>query len=357
MRHLLLLICLALCLSSRAAEIHTFSGTGAPDYSGDGGSALAAALRNPYGLCIGPDAALYICDMDNHVIRRIKDGEIATVAGTGKRGYSGDGGPAPRAELNEPYEVRFDSAGNMLFVEMRNNIVRKIDARTQNISTIAGNGTSGFSGDGGLATRAQLNQPHSIQLDPRDNLYICDIGNHRIRRVDLRTGFVSTFAGTGEKKAPRDGVKFSQEPLFGPRAIDFDREGNLWLALREGNAIYKLNLATGTIYHIAGTGEQGFKNGRANEATLSGPKGISVGSDQNIYFADTESHSIRRVNLQNGQVELVAGTGERGDGPDGDPLKCQFARPHGIFASRSGLIYVGDSENNRIRVISPGGQP
>jgi streptogramin lyase len=353
MRHLLLLICFALCCSIFASEIHNFSGTGAPAYSGDGGPALAAALRNPYGLCIGPDAALYICDMDNHVIRRIKDGEIATVAGTGKRGYSGDGGPALRAELNEPYEVRFDGTGNMFFVEMRNNLVRKVDVRTQNISTVAGNGTSGFAGDGGLAIQAQLNQPHSIQLDARGNLYICDIGNHRIRRVDLRTGFISTFAGTGEKKAPRDGGKFGQEPLFGPRAIDFDRDGNLWLALREGNAIYKLNVATGTIYHIAGTGAQGFKNGPANEATLSGPKGISIGSDQNVYFADTESHSIRRINLQNGQVELVAGTGERGDGPDGDPLKCKFARPHGIFASRSGLIYVGDSENNRIRVISP----
>ncbi len=352
MRIALLLIGLVVFSTLDAAEIHTFSGTGAPAYSGDGGPALTAELRNPYGLCIGPDAALYICDMDNHVIRRIKDGEITTVAGTGKRGYSGDGGPALKAELNEPYEVRFDAAGNMFFVEMRNNIVRKVDAHDQRISTVAGNGTSGFSGDGGLAIQAQLNQPHSIQVDQRGNLYICDIANHRIRKVNLRTGFISTFAGTGEKKLPRNGGKFSDEPLFGPRAIDFDGDGNLWLASREGNAIYKLNLAEGTIHHVAGTGIQGFSNGPAAEATLSGPKGISVGSDHNVYFTDTESHSIRRVNLHNSQVELVAGTGERGDGPDGDPLKCKFSRPHGIFASRSGLIYVGDSENNRIRVIS-----
>lgn len=349
---ILLLLCLTALWPISAAEIHTFSGIGAPAYSGDGGPALAAALRNPYGLCIGPDAALYICDMDNHVIRRIKDGQISTVAGSGKRGYSGDGGPALKAELNEPYEVRFDAAGNMFFVEMRNNIVRRVDLRDQKISTVAGNGTLGFSGDGGLATQAQLNQPHSIQLDQQGNLFICDIGNHRIRKVSLRTGFISTFAGTGDKRAPRDGGKISEEPLFGPRAIDFDRDGNLWLALREGNAVYKLNLGSGTIHHVAGTGAQGFNNGPAGEATLSGPKGISIGPDQNVYFADTESHSIRRVNLQNGRVELVAGTGERGDGPDGEPLKCKFARPHGIFASRSGLIYVGDSENNRIRVIS-----
>jgi streptogramin lyase len=353
MRRLLLAFSFVFSIFIHAAEIHTIGGIGAPAYSGDGGPALAAALRNPYGLCIGRDAALYICDMDNHVIRRIKDGETATVAGTGKRGYSGDGGPALRAELNEPYEVRFDAAGNMYFVEMRNNIVRRVDARDQKVSTVAGNGTSGFSGDGGAATQGQLNQPHSIQLDQRGNLYICDIGNHRIRKMDLRTGVITTFAGTGEKKAPRDGGRFADEPLFGPRAIDFDSDGNLWLALREGNAIYKLDLQKGTIHHVAGTGAQGFRNGLAKEATLSGPKGISVGQDQNIYFADTESHSIRRVNLQNGQVESIAGTGERGDGPDGDPLKCKFARPHGIFASRSGLIYIGDSENNRVRVISP----
>ncbi len=353
MRYLLFALSFAFFVPVHATEIDTISGTGAPAYSGDGGPALTASLRNPYGLCIGPDAALYICDMDNHVIRRIKDGDITTVAGTGKRGYSGDGGPALRAELNEPYEVRFDAADNMYFVEMRNNIVRRVDARDQKISTVAGNGTSGFSGDGGAAIQAQLNQPHSIQLDQRGNLYVCDIGNHRIRKVDLRTGIVTTFAGTGEKKAPRDRGRFSDEPLFGPRAIDFDRDGNLWLALRESNAIYKLDLQKGTIHHVAGTSAQGFRNGPAKEATLSGPKGISVGSDQNIYFADTESHSIRRVNLQNGQVETVAGTSERGDGPEGDPLKCRFARPHGIFASRSGLIYIGDSENNRIRVISP----
>jgi streptogramin lyase len=353
MRYLLLAFTFAFSSLLYGAEIHTICGTGAPAYTGDGGPALAAAARNPYGLCIGPDAALYFCDMDNHVIRRIKDGEIATVAGTGKRGYSGDGGPALRAELNEPYEVRFDGAGNMFFVEMRNNIVRRVDAGNQRISTVAGNGSSGFSGDGGAATQAQLNQPHSIQLDEAGNLFICDIGNHRVRRVDRRTGAINTFAGTGDKKAPRNGGRFSEEPLFGPRAIDFDREGNLWLALREGNAIYKLDLNKGTIHHIAGTGAQGFQNGPAKEATLSGPKGISVSPDGNIYFADTESHSIRRVNLQNGQVEVVAGTGERGDGPEGDPLKCKFARPHGIFASRSGLIYIGDSENNRIRVISP----
>src|SRR5688572_16042423 len=199
-------------------QIRTICGTGAAGYSGDGASPLKAHLRNPYGVSIGPDNAIYVCDMENHVIRRIKDGKITTVAGVGRRGYSGDGGPALGAELTEPYEVRFDAEGNMYVVEMRNHLVRRISARNQTIATVAGTGKAGFSGDGSAATNALLNQPHSIQLDQHHNLYICDIGNHRIRKVDLPSGAISTFAGTGEKKMPRDGGRFSEEPLFGPRA-------------------------------------------------------------------------------------------------------------------------------------------
>ncbi|HTG44478.1 MAG TPA: hypothetical protein VK633_08095 [Verrucomicrobiae bacterium] len=337
-----------------AAEIalHSMAGNGKPAYSGDGAAAVSAELNNPYGLAAGPDSALYICDMGNNVIRRIKDGEISTVAGTGRRGYSGDGGVALKADLNEPYEVRFDQAGNMYFVEMRNNIVRRVSARDGIISTIAGNGTSGFSGDGGTANQARLNQPHSIQLDGKGNLYICDIGNHRVRKVESGTGTITTFAGTGQKGKTRDGGRFAEEPIFGPRAIDFDREGNMWLALREGNAIYKLDMKKGTIHHAAGSGEAGSRNGPAKLATLSGPKGISVAPGGDVYFADTESHSIRRINLQQGEVQAVAGTGERGDGPDGDPQRCKLARPHGIFVDTGGRVLIGDSENHRVRVLS-----
>jgi streptogramin lyase len=241
----------------------------------------------------------------------------------------------------------------MFFVEMRNHIVRRVDGRTKLISTVVGCGKEGFSGDGGSATKAELRQPHSIQFDGKGCLYICDIGNNRIRKVDLSTGMISTFAGTGERLPTPDGAKLANAPLNGPRAIDFDQDGNMWLALREGNAIYRIDLKAGTIHHVAGTGEKGFtgNGGPAKQATLSGPKGISVAPDGNIYFTDTESHSIRVIDVRKGTVELVAGTGERGDGPDGDPLNCSLARPHGIFLDAEGILFIGDSENHRVRVI------
>lgn len=337
-------------------RIVTFAGTGQAGFSGDGGPAIQARLDNPFGIVRGPDGALYVCDTNNHAVRRIAaDGTISTIAGAGRRGYSGDGGPATKAELNEPYEVRFDRRGDLYFVERLNHAIRRVDRRTNIITTIAGTGQAGFSGDGGPANRAMLNQPHSIQFDRRGDLYISDILNHRIRRVDLKSGVISTFAGTGEKAATPDGAKFATAPLNGPRAIDFDRAGDMWLALREGNAVYKLDLKAGTIHHQAGTGKQGFtgNGGPAREATLSGPKGLSIGPDGNVYLADTESHSIRMLDLRRKTIELIAGAGARGDGPEGDPLTCRMARPHGVFVDRDGRIFIGDSETHRVRVIRP----
>ena len=236
---------------------------------------------------------------------------------------------------------------------MQNHIVRRVDGKTKIISTVAGVGKPGFSGDDGAAIRAAFNQPHSIQFDRHGDLFICDIGNHRVRKLDTRTGTITTFSGTGERKPTPDGAPISGTPLNGPRALDFDRDGNLWLALREGNAIYRFDAKAGTIHHVAGTGKPGFtgNGGPAKLATLSGPKGISIGPDGNVYFADTESHTLRMVDVKNGTMELIAGTGQRGDGPDGDSLNCKLARPHGVFVDVDGAIYIGDSENHRVRVI------
>jgi len=338
-------------------EIVTVAGNGSAGYSGDGGPAARAQLNQPFGVVRGPDGALYICDTGNHVIRRVAaDGTIATVAGNGIAGYAGDGGPALEASLNEPYEIRFDRRGNMVFVEMANHLVRRVDRQTGLISTLAGTGEKGFSGDGGPAVEARLSRPHSIQLGPTGDLFICDIGNHRIRRVGREDGRIQTFAGTGGQGKTPDGAALAGTPLNGPRALDFDAEGNLWLALREGNAVYRIDMQALSIHHVAGTGESGFTgHGQpALQATLSGPKGLSVGPEGDIYLADTESHSIRMVDRVRGTLELVAGTGESGDGPEGDPLACRMGRPHGVFVDKDGSVFVGDTNAHRVRVIRPG---
>jgi streptogramin lyase len=340
-----------------AAEDHlvrTIAGNGQKARSGDGGPATQAGVGGPFGVVIGPDKALYICETLNHCVRRVdlSTGAITTVAGSGEKGYSGDGGPATSAHCNEPYEVRFDSAGNMYFVEMQNHLVRKVDAKTKAISTVAGTGMPGFAGDGGPAVMAQFRSPHSIALRGDDELYIADIGNHRVRRVLLKSGVVETWSGTGEKKPTPDGSPVSGSPLNGPRAIDF-AGSRMWLALREGNAVYRVD-DQDQWRHVAGVGgKAGYAGdgGPAKTAVLAGPKGIALDKAGNVYLADTESHTIRVIRAKDGTIHTVVGDGKPGDGPDGPPLKCRLDRPHGVYVSDENVLYIGDSSNNRVRAL------
>ena len=323
-------------------SISTFAGIGTKGLVGDGGTATSAQLNDPAGICRGPDGSLYICDTANHRIRQVTpDGRLITVAGIGE------------PLLKEPYEVRLDAAGNLFWVERLTHCVRRRDHQSGVITTIAGTGTPGFSGDGGSADKAQLNEPHSIGFDKSGDLYICDVKNHRIRKVDMKTHIISTFSGTGERKPTPEGAPIAGTPLSGPRALAFDAAGNLWLALREGNAVLKLDLAKGVIQHAAGTGQKGFtgNGGPAKEATLNGPKGIAVAPNGNVYVADTENHAIRMIDVKKGTIELIAGTGQRVNGTESDPLKCQLARPHGIFVDNDSAIFIGDTENYRVRMI------
>jgi DNA-binding beta-propeller fold protein YncE len=327
--------------------VSTLIGTGSPGYSD-------REVNNPYGVTIGPDRALYFCDLDNQRIRRLdlRTSQTTTVAGNGQKAYSGDGGPAAGASLNMPHEIQFDAAGNLYIAERDNHVVRKVDAKTGAISTVAGTGVPGFSGDGGPAARAQLRQPHSIAIDGLGRLLICDVGNHRVRLLDLSSGTIETYGGTGERLPTPDGVPVKSAPLNGPRTIAVDRDGTLYLALREGNAIYRIPAKTATVHHVAGTGEQGYSGdgGPARSARLGGPKGLALGRG-NLYVADTENQVIRRIELETGIITTVLGTGQRGDGPEPDPLRCALSRPHGVFVDAAGALYVGDSEAHRIRIL------
>ena len=332
-----------------APSVSSLIGNGTPGLS-DG------QVNNPYGLAIGPDQALYFCDLDNQRIRRLdlRTRRTTIVAGNGQRAYAGDGNPAPSGSLNMPHEIQFDAGGHLYIAERDNHVIRRVDARTGVISTLAGTGKPGFSGDGGQAAVAQLRQPHSIAVDPTGRrLLICDIGNHRIRQVDLTTGIIDTFGGTGERQPTPDGAPVKGTPLNGPRTFAFDPQGHLYLALREGNAIYRIDAKTQTVHHIAGSGEQGYSGdgGPARSAKLAGPKGLAW-APNTLYVADTENHVIRAIDLADGTIQTVLGTGRSGDGPEPDPRQCALARPHGVLVDARGVLYVADSEAHRIRTLS-----
>ncbi|MFN0106090.1 MAG: SMP-30/gluconolactonase/LRE family protein [Bryobacteraceae bacterium] len=305
---------------------------------------LTDQVRNPYGLVTGPDGALYICEIDNHRVSRY---DFVT------RKLSVVVDQSVEKNIQEPYEVRFDRKGDLYFVDMKGHRVYRFERQTRKLSVIAGTGEPGFSGDGGPAASAQLKQPHSIAFDPQGRLLICDIGNHRVRRMDLKTGLIETYIGNGERKAVADGAPASTATaLNGPRAIDFDRNGNMYLALREGNAIYRVSPKEQKLVHLAGTGEKGNTGdgGDARKARLNGPKGVSCAPDGSLYLADTENHTIRRINPK-GIISTVAGSGARGNGTETRPLECAMDRPHGVFADRRGVVYIGDSEAHKVRVL------
>lgn len=343
---------------ARQGQVHTIAGIGVPGYEPEGPQGIPAArtpVDNPYGVVIGPDGALYFCEVDSGRTRRLDlgTGRLTTVAGNGEKAYAGDGGPASSASFSAPHEIRFDRDRNLFVVERDAHVVRRVDASSGIVSTVAGTGEPGFSGDGGPANQAQLRQPHSIAFDADGGLLICDIGNSRIRRVDMGTGEISTLSGNGDREGTPDEGPLEGTPLRGPRSVDTDDEGNAYLVLREGNAVFRLDLRAGRLERIAGTGETGLTGdgGPARLATFNGPKGIAFSrADQSLYIVDTENHAIRRMRLSTGIVETVLGTGERGDGPDGDPLGCRLSRPHGVFVHER-VVYVTDSESHRVRAL------
>ena len=340
-------------------NISTVAGTGQGGNNGNQGNASHVHVSQPFGVEIGSDGALYVTEVGNHRILRVdrKTKQLTTIAGTGKAGYSGNRHEATAAALREPYELRFAKNGDIYFVEMKNHIVRKIEALTNTISLVAGIGTAGFGGDGGAATAAVLNNPHSIALDDRGYLYIADIGNHRIRRVNLVTGIIDTIAGTGEKKLPTNGSLARGTAILGPRALCHDK-GVLWIALREGHSVWSLNLNSGRLLHVAGTGTKGFTgdNGAPRQATFNGPKGIAVGPQGRLFVVDTENQAIRMIDLKQNVISTVCGYGPqgRGSGGDGaDATKAQMGRPHGICVDAKGVVYVGDTMNHRVRFFTP----
>lgn len=354
---LLVLPAVFVAASTFAADrIVTVAGSGRDQDNGAHGAPEKINLGEPFGVEIGPDGGLFITEVKNHRVWRLdlRANSLAVVAGNGTRGYSGDGGLATEAQLNEPYEVRFDAEGNMYFVEMMNHLIRRVDARTKAIRTIAGAPEPGFAGDGGPARTARFRQPHSIVLDGRGGLLVADIGNHRIRRIDLREGTIVTIAGNGEKMLPRSGQPAAGQPMLGPRALYVDND-TLWIGLREGNSIWSLNLDSGILNHECGTGQAGYSGDGQDplQARFNGPKGIAVDRDGRVLIVDTENQVIRAFDPRRKTLSTIAGSGKRGGGGDGgSALTAEFDRPHGIGVSPDGAMYIGDTLNHRVRKIA-----
>lgn len=329
-------------------------GTGAQGYAGDGGPAKAALLNQPFHCSKDSGGNLYVADTFNHCIRRVdaRTGVISTVAGNGQKGYTGDGGAATQATMNEPYGVLPDRDGNLFIVDRLNQVIRRVDAKTGVMSTYAGNGQKSYGGDGGPATQASMMEPNALDFDPDGHLYICDIRDNRIRKVDRSTGIISTFVGLGKLEFSGDGGPAAKAGIRGARGVAFDRTGNAYICEREGNRIRRVDSKSGIIETISGNGQKGYEGdgGPALKATWNGPKWIHVGPDGNVYVVDTENHCVRQINPKSGQIRTVSGghKGPEGDGGPGD--RAGMDRPHGCWLDGRGRLYTGDTNNHRIRM-------
>ncbi len=338
---------------SGVGTITTAAGTGEQGYSGDGGPATEAQLSSPIDVAVDGAGNLYIVEVGNRRVRKVDStGTITTVAGTGEEGFSGDGGPATEAQLSSvPTDVAADGAGNLYIADQFNHRVRKVDS-TGTITTVAGTGEEGFSGDGGPATEAQLSKPYSVAVDGAGNLYVAEQGNHRVRKVDS-TGTITTIAGTGEQGFSGDGGPATEAQLSSPTDLAADGAGNLYVAEQSNHRVRKVD-STGTITTVAGTGEGGYSGdgGPATEAQLSDPVGVAVDGTGSLYIASFH-HRVRKVD-STGTITTVAGTGEQGYSGDGGPAtEAQLFYSYGLAVDGADRLYIADLGNHRVRILVP----
>jgi sugar lactone lactonase YvrE len=321
--------------------------------TGDGGSAALAGLYSASGVARDAAGNIYIADTNYHRVRKMAvDGNITTYAGNGTSGFSGDGGVATNAQLRTPYGVALDSAGNLYIADTGNARIRKVDT-SGNIATVAGNGGCCYSGDSGPATSANLNWAMGAAVDSSGNLYIADTNNSRIRKV-TPAGTITTLAGTGTSGYSGDGGAAASAQLAYPNGVAVDSSGNVYIADGGNNRIRKVD-TSGNIATIAGNGTCCYSGdgGAATSAQLNYPDSVAVDSAGDVYIADTNNLRVRKVNAA-GTIMTIAGRGGSGDSGDGAAAtNATFRSPRGLALDASGNVYVADQSNNAIRLLSP----
>lgn len=336
--------------------ITTIAGTGTPGYDGDDGPANKAGVNNPFFCAFDRDGNLYFADTGNGVVRRVdRSGRISTVVGRAEPLLPTQPVPPGQKPPEDRVAIAVTPNGDIYLVERLSRLVRRWEKKTGKLSVVAGTGTAGYGGDGGPGPRALMKEPHDCALDGRDGLFICDVADSRVRRLDLKSNIITTYAGTGEKRHDGDGGPARAAALAGSRAIAVNgKTGDVYICEREGNRVRRVDARTGIITLFAGSGQKGYAGdgGPASEAAFNGPKGLACDPDGNLYVVDTENHAIRRVDARTGTISTVAG-GHRGPDGDGGPARAAgLNRPHGVCVGPDGALYIADSENHRVRRVA-----
>ncbi|MFH8751700.1 hypothetical protein ACH4GK_03830 [Streptomyces rimosus] len=333
-------------------DIATVAGNGQAGYVSDGGPATLTQLNWPHGVALDKNGNLYIAERSNHRVRKVTpQGIITTVAGNGQAGYVSDGGPATATPLNGPSAVAVDEAGNLYIADIDNHRIRKVDPRGI-ITTVAGNGIAGYVSDGGPATATQINTPTGVAVDLQGNLYIGEWGNHRVRKVDTR-GIITTVAGNGQAGYVSDGGPATATKLYRPAGLEADRNGNLYIADNGNHRIRKVD-TRGIITTVAGNGTPGYVSdgGPATSTQINYPLDVCLDDAGSLYIADSLNQRVRKV-APDGSISTVAGNGTAGYVDDGGPaIATRLYQPRSIALDRAGNLYLADASNNRVRGVT-----
>ena len=334
---LLALVASAAIGAALAAKIELVAGGGEGPF---GGPAVGVKLIRPFGVAFDKQGNWYIVEWKGHRVTKVdRKGMITLFAGTGKQSYGGDGGPADQAGLDDPHRIVISPSQQMYIADTGNNRVRKVDLATGKITTIAGNGETGYSGDGGLAIKAAFHGVFTVDLW-NGQLYIADLRNRRVRKVNLKTNVVDLVAGNGQEGVPQDGATATKSPLVDPRAATVDSQGNVYILERQGNALRVVD-NSGRIRTLIRPGDI--------QPDLNGPKDLCIDPGDNVIIADSENRLIRKYDPKTGKVTTIAGSGEKGPRlVPANPLKTELSSPHGVYVDSSGALYISDSNNHRV---------